>query len=206
MKKIFLIIALFIFSACSDKKEESKYDFSLIGPNQKTYSLKDFKGEPLLIYFGYTLCADVCPTSMAIAAQALDEIKRDDIKIIFISLDPKRDTPEDTTEFVQYFYKNSIALIPQNDEEVEKITKNYGAKYGYIYQDSINDGQGFDSEKSNGKINVALRYKDEADDDYTVAHSSSFYIFDKNSNFKGEISNLLTSNVKKKINEFLGDN
>lgn len=175
MRKIFCLIFVFFFIACFD----NKYDFNIKGPNDKMYSLKDFKGENLLIYFGYTLCADVCPTSMAIASQALKDLNKNDVKIIFISLDFKRDEPNDTTEFVQYFYKNSIGLVP-SEEELKRIAKNYGAKYDYIYQDSAAE--------------------------YTVAHSSSFYIIDKNGNFKGEISNLALANVKKKINEFLGNN
>lgn len=205
MKKILLFLAIFILSACMNDGANKDYDFSLKG-SDKMYSLKDFKGENLLIYFGYTLCADVCPTSMAIAAEALKDLNRNDIKIIFISLDPQRDTPSDTTEFVQYFYPNSIALIPESDKMVEEITKKYGAKYGYIYQDTINNGKGLEDGKSPEKINVLSRYKSEPDDNYTVAHSSSFYIFDKDGNFKGEISNLTANNVKKKISEFLGDN
>lgn len=174
MKKFFCILIASLFVACFN----NKYDFNLVGVD-KNYSLKDFKGENLLIYFGYTLCADVCPTSMAIAANAIDELKRNDIKILFITLDPKRDNAKDTTEYIQYFYKNSLGLVP-SEEELKRLSKNYGVKYQYIYQDSAAE--------------------------YTVAHSSSFYIIDKNGNFKGEISNLTNANVKKKINEFLGNN
>lgn len=175
MKKLLIVLLTLFLSACFN----NKYDFSMQGPNDKTYTLNDFKGENLLIYFGYTLCADVCPTSMAIASEAIKQLNRNDIKIIFISLDVKRDEPNDASEFVQYFYKNSIALVPSEDE-LKKVAKNYGVKYDYIYQDSAAE--------------------------YTVAHSSSFYIIDKNGKFKGEISNLAMSNVKKKINEFLDNN
>lgn len=175
MKKLLIVLLTLFLSACFN----NKYDFSMKGPNDKTYTLNDFKSENLLIYFGYTLCADVCPTSMAIASEAIKQLNRNDIKIIFISLDVKRDEPNDASEFVQYFYKNSIALVPSEDE-LKKVAKNYGVKYDYIYQDSAAE--------------------------YTVAHSSSFYIIDKNGKFKGEISNLAMSNVKKKINEFLDNN
>lgn len=175
MKKLFIILFSLLIIGCFS----NKYDFSIKGPNDKIYTLNDFKGENLLIYFGYTLCADVCPTSMAIAAEAIKELNKNDIKIIFISLDTKRDEPNDATEFIQYFYKNSIALVP-SEEELKKIAKNYGVKYDYIYQDSAAE--------------------------YTVAHSSSFYIIDKNGKFKGEISNLAMKNVKKKIKEFLDNN
>lgn len=206
MKKVFCCLILMLFSACFNKENvKEKYDFSLLGPDNKLYSLKDFQGENLLIYFGYTLCADVCPTSMAIASQAIKELNKNDIKIIFISLDPKRDKADDTTEFVQYFYKNSIALIPKNDREIVNLAKNYGVKYGYIYQDNINDGNGYEVEK-NDKIQVEQFYKNNDNENYTVAHSSSFYIFDKNGEYKGEISNLTLSNVKKKITEFLDKN
>ena len=204
MKKIFLAIILFFFCACVDETNKSKYDFNLQGPNNKMYSLKDFKGKNLLIYFGYTLCADVCPTSMQIASQALKELNKDDVLIIFISLDPKRDTADDATEFIQYFYPNSIALVPNDDKEVGKITEKYGAKYGYIYQKNINDGKGY-NEKQNEKIKIEKFYKNN-DNDYTVAHSSSFYIINAKWDYVGEITNLTLSNVKKKITEFLNKN
>ncbi|MBT0880951.1 MULTISPECIES: SCO family protein [unclassified Campylobacter] len=176
MKKLIIFIFLgLILTACFN----NKYDFNLKGAGDKTYTLKDFKGDNLLIYFGYTLCADICPTSLAIATKALNELNRNDIKILFISLDPKRDTANDINEYVQYFYKNSLGLVPSEDE-LKRISKNYGVKYEYIYQDSAAE--------------------------YTVAHSSSFYIIDKDGNFKGEISNLTNANVKKKISEFLGNN
>ncbi|MBZ7986554.1 SCO family protein [Campylobacter canadensis] len=173
MKKIILVFLLFLLSACS----ENKYDFNLQGLD-KNYSLKDFKGENLLIYFGYTLCPDVCPFSLSRASDVLAKLDNKNIKLVFITLDPKRDDVKSVEEYVKFFQENSIGLVP-SEEELVKIAKNYGVKYEYVYQDS-----------------EAL---------YTVAHSSSLYFINDKGEYKGEISNLTEKNIIKKINSFLNE-
>lgn len=186
MKKYCFLFLLFVFlGACGDEKN-NKYDFSIKGEDKngviRDFSLKDFRGQNLIIYFGYTLCPDICPSAMNIVSGVLDEqiesknISLNDVKIIFISIDPNRDTPKQTNEYIRYFYENSQALIP-TDKQLEDLAKVYGVRYSIVPLP--------DSELK-----------------YSVAHSSSVYVFDRDGNFLGEISNLIDKKIVKKLKDF----
>ncbi len=78
---------------------------SVAGP----VSLKDLHGKVVLLYFGYTKCPDVCPTSLSFMTQALNEMTDDElakVQGVFVSVDPKRDTVESLKEYVEYFHPN----------------------------------------------------------------------------------------------------
>ena len=94
-------------------------------------SLKDFRGQVVLLYFGYTKCPDVCPTSLSFLAQALNELAEDELKQvqgIFVSVDPKRDTPETLKEYVEYFHPRLLG-VTGSAEEVAAVAALYGAQY-----------------------------------------------------------------------------
>ena len=65
----------------------------------------DFRGKYMLVFFGYTYCPDVCPTTLAVEAEALDKLgaRANDIVPIFITVDPKRDTPEKLKSYLSAF-------------------------------------------------------------------------------------------------------
>ena len=93
-------------------------------------SLKDLRGKVVILFFGYTSCADVCPISLATIANAFSklthvELKR--IRSLFISLDPERDTPERLRKFTGYFHPNIIGVtgIP---EVVADVAQKYGVE------------------------------------------------------------------------------
>ncbi len=94
-------------------------------------SLQDFRGKVVLLYFGYTKCPDVCPTSLSYLTQALNDLTEDELKEvqgIFISVDPKRDTPQALKEYVEYFHPNIVG-ITGSAEEVADVAALYGARY-----------------------------------------------------------------------------
>jgi len=94
-------------------------------------SLKDFRGQVVLLYFGYTKCPDVCPTSLSFLTQALNELTDDELKQvqgIFVSVDPKRDTPEVLKEYVEYFHPRLVG-VTGTAEEVAEVAVLYGAQY-----------------------------------------------------------------------------
>lgn len=100
---------------------------SVAGP----VSLQDFRGKLVLLYFGYTSCPDVCPTSLSLVTQALNELSEDELKeiqAIFISVDPKRDTPEVLARYVGYFHPNLIG-VTGTELEVAEVAQLYGAQY-----------------------------------------------------------------------------
>ncbi|MBT3092750.1 MAG: SCO family protein [Candidatus Thiodiazotropha endolucinida] len=77
----------------SSRSESTGGDF-VLHSNQGKFSLKQLRGKVVLLYFGYTKCPDVCPTSLSIIAQALNELSEDELNSVqgvFISVDPKRD-------------------------------------------------------------------------------------------------------------------
>ena len=94
-------------------------------------ALKDFRGKVALLYFGYALCPDVCPTSLSTMAMALKRLKPDEadqVRVIFISVDPKRDTPDRLKEYVQYFHKNMVGVTGEK-KDIDDIVRRYGAIY-----------------------------------------------------------------------------
>ena len=80
--------------------------FTLVDQNGQTVTDADFRGKWLLVYFGYTHCPDACPTAlgdMAAALGDLDPAKRDKVRVLFISVDPERDTPAVMKDYVEAF-------------------------------------------------------------------------------------------------------
>ena len=146
------------------------YDFTGKGANGAV-SLKSFEGKNKIIYFGYTTCPDVCPATLGILSGVLNEIKRDDIVVIFVTLDPERDEPKNVDEYAKYFYPNSYGIVL---DDLPKVAKSYGVKYQKVLLEKSVMG-------------------------YSVAHSSSLYVLDKNDKFVAEISNLTAQNIKKTL-------
>lgn len=91
---------------------------ALIKDNGQTFSLDDLTGQWHLLFFGYTHCPDICPTTMGVAAQAkkIAESKNQSFPgVIFISVDPERDKVEMLAEYVQYFDKDFIGVTGDKD-------------------------------------------------------------------------------------------
>jgi protein SCO1/2 len=106
--------------------------FHLIDQNGKKVSDRDFRGRYMLIYFGYTFCPDVCPTTMAVMAEALDKMgaARRRIVPVFITVDPARDTPQVLKSYVAAFGADFIGLTGSGEAitAAEKAYKVYAAK------------------------------------------------------------------------------
>ncbi len=108
-------------------------DFSL-HMGDESFSLQDLRGKVVLLYFGYTSCPDVCPTSLSYMTQALHGLKDDELKQVagvFVSVDPKRDTPERLKEYVAYFHPNFIG-VTGTEKEIARAAKLYGARYAEV--------------------------------------------------------------------------
>lgn len=130
---------LFI-AGCSEKSTEwSIYDvkghlpdlkFSLQGAGNKTVTEKDFAGKTVLMFFGYASCPDICPTTMAQLTDVLGRLGEDagDVRIIFVSVDPHRDTPDVLQAYVDAFNKNAIGLTG-TERQVADLAKRYRVAY-----------------------------------------------------------------------------
>lgn len=94
-------------------------------------SLRDFRGKIVLIYFGYTSCPDVCPATLSDVAQALNLLgdQADQVELLWITVDPERDTPEIMEDYVLHFHPNFLGLTPRNAEETFAVASQYGIYY-----------------------------------------------------------------------------
>lgn len=104
--------------------------FSLIDAAGRRVSLADFKGKLVLLYFGFAGCPDVCPTDLAIIAQALRALgaSADQVQPIFITLDPKRDTPAVLREYAGAFDPRFVALTG-TEEEIRRVATDFKVFY-----------------------------------------------------------------------------
>jgi len=104
--------------------------FTLVRADGQTVSDRTYRGKWLLVYFGYTFCPDVCPTTLNNIAQALVELGPDASKFvpIFITVDPKRDTPKVIGEYVRSFDARLVGLTGTPDQ-IATIAKEYRVYY-----------------------------------------------------------------------------
>jgi len=103
-------------------------DFELVDNHNQPFHLSDVKGNIVLVFFGYTFCPDVCPLTLADVRTALDGLEgREHVKVLFISVDPDRDTPESLDEYVTAFDPDFIGLTDPDYANVQKVMKPFGA-------------------------------------------------------------------------------
>ncbi|MFX1763174.1 SCO family protein [Paraburkholderia sp. A1RI-2L] len=130
-------------------------DFSLPDSSGKMRSLADFKGKVVVLFFGYTHCPDVCPTTMAELSQALQQLGPDAAKrvqVLFVSVDPERDSAAILGQYVSAFNPTFIALRPANEEQLKQITKDFRVYYAKVPGNTP--------------------------DGYTMDHTAASYVFD----------------------------
>lgn len=138
-------------------------DFSLIDHNGQTRTLADFRGKVVAIFFGYVHCPDVCPTTLSDFAAALQLLGplAGKVQVIFVTVDPQRDTPALLRQFVPAFNPSFLGMY-SDAETLEKLAK----EYKVVYQ------------KSSVK----------AEDDYLIDHSAGTYVYDPQGNLRLLIS------------------
>jgi protein SCO1/2 len=131
--------------------------FRLVDQHGKPFTDADLKGKWQLIYFGYTHCPDACPTALNDMALALDKLgaKRADVGIVFITVDPARDTPPVMANYVASFNAPIVALSG-TETEVAQAAKDYRVYYAK---------------------------HPEPDGDYAMDHSSVIYVMDPQGRF-----------------------
>jgi len=128
--------------------------FTLMRDDGQTVTQKDYLGKPVLLYFGYTNCPDVCPTTLADLATALRQLGpvADQVRVLFVSVDPARDTPAVLKSYTNAFGPWFVGMTG-SQEQLVTLTKRY---------------------------RVAYRLgKPDAKGEYAVYHSSAVFIFDR---------------------------
>lgn len=106
-------------------------EFTLTGDSGNIFDLRDHRGEVVLLFFGYTACPDVCPTTLAKLAKArtlLDAAARQKVITAFVTVDPQHDTPVRLKEYVAYFDTNTIGLTGTKPQ-IDKVIRAYKAFY-----------------------------------------------------------------------------
>lgn len=128
-------------------------DFHLTDHKGETRTLADFRGKIVVIFFGYTQCPDVCPTSMA-TMTTVKELLGDQanrLQVLFITLDPERDTARLLSEYMRNFDPTFLALRPE-PSQIKDLTDNFKIYYSAV--------------------------EGPTSDTYTIDHSAGKFIFD----------------------------
>ncbi len=104
-------------------------DFTLTSADGPV-SLSDYRGKLVVLYFGYTFCPDVCPTTLSDVNRALAQLgdKAEEVQLIMVSVDPARDTPQKLTEYVEFFNPTFVG-VTGTDDEVRSVATLYGIWY-----------------------------------------------------------------------------
>ena len=132
---------LMILAACSPKPEFKNIDitggtafgkdFSLLDPDGKLRTLNDFKGKVVVMFFGYTQCPDVCPTTLTEMQQVMTLLgpQSDKVQVLFVTVDPERDTAPILKQYVPSFDARFLGLRPADEVALEKVTKDFKIYY-----------------------------------------------------------------------------
>jgi protein SCO1/2 len=135
-------------------------EFELVRENGSTFRLSEMRGNIVLLFFGFTSCPDVCPTTMAELKTALEKIDANEarnVKVVFVTVDPKRDTPERVQEYVNHFNQDFIGLSG-GESELERIWNEYG-----VFRQVVNDASA---------------------DGYTIDHTARVTLIDQHGNMR----------------------
>ena len=112
-------------------------DFVLQTP-QGPFRLQEQRGKVVLIYFGYTFCPDICPTNLALMAQALNALSEEElaqVQGVFISVDPQRDRLDLLAPYTHHFHPSIIGMTGDPDD-VARVAAQYGAAYRKVEGES----------------------------------------------------------------------
>ncbi len=189
MKKILWVVLLLCLSACStDNKPKPPLvgtditgadfatDFNLLDHHGEKRQLKDYLGKAVVMFFGYTHCPDVCPTTMADMASAMKLLgnEADKVQVIFITLDPERDTQEVLAKYVPSFDQRFVGLYGDS-AQIAKTAKAYKVFY--------------EKQAIAGKSG------------YTIDHSAGSFVYDKQGKIRiyfkyGQKPNEIASDLK----------
>jgi len=93
-------------------------------------SLSNFKDKVVLLFFGYTNCPDICPITLSVMNNVIDKLgdKADNVQVLFVTVDPERDTVEKLKSYMPYYNENFIGLTGTL-EEIDKVADDYNIFY-----------------------------------------------------------------------------
>ncbi len=128
--------------------------FSLTDQNNRPFTLEELKNKNTLLFFGYTSCPDICPTTLTVLNQVYKQLEKN-INVVFVSVDPQRDTTAKLLDYMEYFNKDFLG-VTGSKKEIDQFTKQFNA--GYIIEEKTSD------------------------DNYLVSHTSSIFLINSELN------------------------
>ncbi len=129
-RALLLAAAALPLAACNKTQPAAKFkgidltgaaygnDFKLKDPAGQWRSMKDYQGKAVMIFFGFTQCPDICPTALARAAQVMQLLGKDAdrLQVLFVTVDPERDTPAIMKDYVKAFHPSFVGLMTTLEE------------------------------------------------------------------------------------------
>ena len=158
---IYLLVVSYFKSASSLSLKSTLIEVKLFSHNGKIVNIKDFKDTPTLLFFGFTHCPEVCPTTLSNLLNNIELLEKNkkNYRVLFVTLDPERDTINILNDYLQNFNSSVIGLTGELNE-INKFAKNWN-----IYWEKVSEG-----------------------DDYTINHTATVFMINKNGNFAGTIA------------------
>ena len=165
---VIILIATFMFAEHLSRQNTPKKisdilkNINLIDHNGIEFNRASLNEKPSLLFFGFTHCPEICPTTLSQLSEITENLqnKIDLTNIVFITLDPKRDTQDHLKEYIQYFNKNVIAITGQINE-IKKLADNWN-----VFFETIG------SSKEN----------------YNINHTATVFMLDRTGVFRGTIA------------------
>ena len=169
---LFVLLAVSAFSVANHYAKKTArgfpnfqdYQINLVNEVNKPQTVADFANQPVALFFGFTYCPDICPTTLTTLAAARDDLQiagvnTDSLRIVFVTVDPLRDTPEQLKEYLSLFETNVTGLTG-TPENIKAVLKQFG---------------------------IYTKKNDRGDGDYLYDHSAAVFLYRGDGQFKGTI-------------------
>lgn len=184
LRSFCIALLCLLVAACGQKPEFKNIDitgskafgndFSLVDPDGKVRTLADFKGKVVVMFFGYTQCPDICPTTLTEMQQVMSLLgpQSDKVQVLFVTVDPERDTAAILKQYVPSFDPRFLGLRPADEVALEKVAKDFkiyykkvpGSNSGSYTMDHTAGSYAFDPE---GRLRLYIKH---AQGPETLAH------------------------------------
>jgi protein SCO1/2 len=141
IKSFLVTVLLLALTACTPKPDFKNVDitgstafgkdFSLLDSDGKVRTLADFRGKVVVMFFGYTQCPDVCPTTLTEMQQVMTLIgpQAEKVQVLFVTVDPERDSAAILKQYVPAFDPHFIGLHPVDQAALDQVTKDFKIYY-----------------------------------------------------------------------------
>ena len=158
---IYSVVVNYFKSASTLSLKSTLKEVNLFSHHGRLVNIKDFKDKPTLLFFGFTHCPEVCPTTLSNLLNNIELLEKNkkNYRVLFVTLDPERDTINILNDYLQNFNSSVIGLTGELNE-INKFAKNWN-----IYWEKVSEG-----------------------DSYTINHTATVFMINKKGNFAGTIA------------------